>query len=148
MPVLTFKATSRKLPEGMAVESQVRDFKIMADEPPSLGGADQAMNPLEMLLCALGSCQSIVAAFYARQAGVNLQGFRVDLEGDLDPAGFMGLGTARPGLQEIRYKMYIKTDSPRENVEKLVEMIRTRCPVGDCINNGVKFSPGGFEIEE
>lgn len=148
MAVITFKATSRKLPGGMAVESESRGFKILADEPKALGGTDKAMNPVEMLLCALGSCQSIVAAAFAREAGVDLEGFRVDLEGDLDPAGFMGKGTVRPGYLDIRYKMYFKTDSPRENVEKLVEIMKNRCPVGDCLNNGVKFSPGGFEIEK
>ncbi|MCL6610562.1 MAG: OsmC family protein [Peptococcaceae bacterium] len=148
MPVMTFKATSRKMPEGMVVESEVRGFKILADEPAALGGTDKAMNPVEMLLCALGSCQGIVAAFFAREAGVDLKGFRVDLEGDLDPAGFMGKGAVRPGFLEIRYKMYFKTDSPRENVEKLVEILESRCPVGDSIKNGVKFSPAGFEIEK
>lgn len=148
MAVITFKATSTKLPGGMAVESESRGFKILADEPKALGGTDKAMNPVEMLLCALGSCQSIVAAAFAREAGVDLKGFRVDLEGDLDPAGFMGKGTVRPGYLDIRYKMYFKTDSPRENVEKLVEIMKNRCPVGDCLNNGVKFSPGGFEIEK
>ncbi|MHB8916577.1 MAG: OsmC family protein [Desulfocucumaceae bacterium] len=148
MPVLTFKATSTKLPGGMVVESEARGFKIMADEPASLRGTDTAMNPVEMLLCALGSCQSIVASFFAREAKVNLQGFRVELEGDLDPAGFMGRGTVRPGFLEIRYKMYVKTDSPPENVEKLLEIMKSRCPVGDCLHNGVKFSPGGYEIEK
>ncbi len=147
MPLLTFKATSRKLPEGMAVESRARGFRILVDEPPALGGADSAMSPVELLLCALGSCQSIVAAFFAREAGVNLQGFRVELEGDIDPAGFAGKGGARPGFKEIRYKMYFKTDSPRENVEKLVEIVESRCPVGDSLNKGVKFSAAGFDIE-
>lgn len=148
MPVITFKATTRKLPEGLAVESEAHGFRLVADEPPALGGTDKGMNPVEMLLCALGSCQAIVASFFSRQAGVKLEGFRVDVEGDMDPAGFMGIGGARPGLQEVRYKMYFKTDSPHENVEKLVEMIRTRCPVGDSVCNAVNFVPAGYEIEK
>jgi len=147
MPVMTFKATATKLPQGMAVESEARGFKIIADEPPALGGNDQGMNPVEMQLCALGSCMAIVASFFAKQNDVDLLGFRVDLEGDLDPAGFM-MGACRPGFQEIRYKMFFKTKSPRENVEKLAEVMKSRCPVGDCLMNGVKFSPAGFEIEE
>ncbi len=148
MPVITFKATSTKLPGGMLVESQSRGFRVLADEPKSLGGTDKAMNPVEMLLCALGSCQGIVAAAFAGEAGVELEGFRVDLEGDLDPAGFMGKGTVRPGYLEIRYKMYFKTGSPPESVEKLVKIMESRCPVGDSLNNGVRFAPGGYEIEK
>ncbi|MFZ5631842.1 MAG: OsmC family protein [Bacillota bacterium] len=147
MPVMTFKATSRKLPEGMAVESEARGFKLIADEPPSLGGTDKGMNPVEMQLCSLGSCMTIVAYFFAKQNGVDLQGFRVDLEGDLDPAGFM-MGKGRPGFQEVRYKMYFKTDSPAENVEKLVEVMKTRCPVGDCLSKEVTMTSRGYEIEK
>ncbi|MFZ5651261.1 MAG: OsmC family protein [Bacillota bacterium] len=148
MPAITFKATSRKLPEGMVVESESRGFKVIMDEPRNLGGTDKGMNPVEMLLCSLGSCITIVASFFAKEAGVDLKDFRVELEGDLDPAGFMGKGTARPGFMEIRYKMYIKSDSPTENVEKLMEIIKSRCPVGDSLNNGVKLTPVGYQIEK
>ncbi|MFZ5647016.1 MAG: OsmC family protein [Bacillota bacterium] len=148
MPLLKFKAISRKLPEGMAVESESRGFKVIMDEPKNLGGTDKGMNPVEMLLCSLGSCMTIVSYFFAKEAGVDLKDFRVELEGDLDPAGFLGKGTARPGFQEIRYKMYFKTDSPAANVEKLLEIMKSRCPVGDSLNNGVKFTPVGYEIEK
>lgn len=147
MPLITFKAASTKLPGGMAVENQSRGFKIMADEPPALGGKDTAMSPVEMLLCAYGSCMSIVASFFARQSGVNLHGFRVELEGDLDPSSFMG-GGGRPGFAEIRYKAFVKTDSPAENVDRLMEIVKTRCPVGDSLGSAVKITPGGYEIEK
>lgn len=147
MPLVTFKATSQKLPGGMAVESQSRGFKVLMDEPKSMRGTDQGMNPVEMLLCSLGSCMSIVSTFFAREAGVVLEDLRVELEGDLDTAGFMGKGTARAGLQEIRYKMFIKTSSPPGNVEKLVEIMKSRCPVGDSLSSGVKFTPVGIEVE-
>lgn len=146
MPVVTFKATSRKMPGGMVVESESRGFKIIADEPKNLGGTDTGMNPVEMLLCSLGSCMTIVAYFFAREAKVDLKDFRVELEGDLDTAGFMGRGTARPGFQEIRYKMIIKSESPRDNIERLFDIIKSRCPVGDSISNGVRFNPVGYEI--
>jgi len=148
MPILTFRAQSQKMPGGMVVESQASGFKVITDEPPALRGTNTGMNPVEMMLCALGSCMTTVAAFFAREAKVDLKGFRVELEGDLDPAGFMGMGTTRVGLQEIRYKMFIKTESPSEQVEKLIAIIKTRCPVGDSLLNGVKFTPGGFEIEQ
>lgn len=66
MAIETFKAVSRKLPEGLAVESEVRGFKIILDEPKELGGTNKGMNPVEALLCALGSCQTIVAAAFAQ----------------------------------------------------------------------------------
>ncbi|MFZ5597948.1 MAG: OsmC family protein [Bacillota bacterium] len=148
MSLVTFKATTRKLPEGIAVESESRGFKVILDEPPALGGNDRGMNPVELLLCSLGSCMTVVASFYAAKSDVSIRDLRVEIEGDLDPQGFMGGGASRAGLQEIRYKMFFKTDSPAANVERLVEMMKTRCPVGDSLANGVKLTPAGFEIEK
>jgi uncharacterized OsmC-like protein len=76
--------------EGEARRGEARGFKVAVDEPKELGGTDIAMNPVELLLCSLGGCMSICAAAFARGCGVELEGFRVELEGDLDPDSFMG----------------------------------------------------------
>ncbi|MGB9678815.1 MAG: OsmC family protein [Thermoanaerobacteraceae bacterium] len=139
MAIETFKAISRKLPQGLAVESEVRGFKVVMDEPKEMGGTDTGMNPVEALLCALGSCQSIVAAAFAKAKGIDLQGFWVELEGDIDVDGFMGKANVRPGFQEIRFKMHIKSNSPKEKIDEFVKFIEKTCPVGDSISNGVKL---------
>ncbi len=143
----TFKATAKKLPEGMQVETSTGKFTVLMDEPKSLGGTDKALNPVENLLCALGACQSIVAAAFAKSQGINLQDFRVELEGDLDPDGFMGLADVRNGFQEIRFKMYFKTDASPDKVEAFADFIEKRCPVGDCLENGVSLKRSGIVIE-
>ncbi|TZE81137.1 OsmC family protein [Calorimonas adulescens] len=147
MAVVTFKATSRKLPEGLMVESDVRGFKMILDEPEDLGGTNKGMNPVEALLCALGSCQSIVAAVFAKQQGINLKEFWVELEGDLDTDGFMGKSNVRPGFQEIRFKMHIKSDSPEDKVKEFAKFIEKRCPVGDTLTQGVKLVSSGVVVE-
>jgi hypothetical protein len=40
----TFKATSVLKETGMRVESEVRGFKVLADEPKNLGGTDTGMS--------------------------------------------------------------------------------------------------------
>ena len=142
-----FKATATKTPEGLQVESDARGFKLLMDEPEELGGTNKAMNPVEALLCALGSCQTIVATAFAEAQGIDLKGFSVGLEGDLDPDGFLGLADVRKGFQEIRFNMHFKTDAPKEKVEKFVEFIEKTCPVGDCLQNEVKLVKSGFTIE-
>ncbi len=88
MAVVTFKATS-KLVSGLQVDNQVRDFSLRMDEPKELGGTDTGMNPVEALLVALGSCMTIVAAAFAKAKKIDLQDFWLELEGDLDPDGFL-----------------------------------------------------------
>jgi len=133
MPIVTFKANAT-WKSGMVVEGEARGFKVMVDEPKELGGTNTAMNPVEMLLCSLGGCMGIVASAFAPMCGVELKGFSVELEGDLDPDGFMGKNpNVRKGFSEIRYKMHIISDSPEENIKKLYHLIEERCPVKDTL---------------
>jgi len=148
MAVTTYKAVSRNLPGGLAVESESRGFKMIIDEPPSMGGTDTGMSPVEALLVSLGSCQCIVAAAFAQSQGIDLKGFWVEVEGDLDPVGFMtGDPNVRPGYQEIRFKMHINTDAPQNKVEAFQHFIESRCPVGDSLGKGVSLKPEAIVIE-
>lgn len=139
----TFKAIAKKLPEGLLVESSSRGFKIMIDEPEDMGGTDKAMNPVETLLCALGACQAIVASAFAEANEFTYEEFHVELEGDLDPDGFMGLADVRSGFQEIRFTMHFKTEESQEKAEAFADFIEKTCPVGDCLANGVKLVKSG-----
>ena len=140
----TFKATAKKLPEGMQVETNSRGFKIIMDEPEDLGGTNVAMNPVEALLCALGACQTIVASAFAAAHDFTFEEFHVEVEGDLDTDGFMGLADVRKGFQEIRTVMHFKTNESQEKTEAFAEFIEKTCPVGDSLENGVKFVKAGI----
>ena len=143
----TFKATAKKTETGLQVETDARGFKFILDEPKDLGGTDTGMNPVEALLCALGACQSIVAAAFARSQKFSYRGFSVELEGDLDPDGFMGKADVRNGYSEIRFKMHFDTDETQEKAEAYADFIESRCPVGDCLANGVKLVRTGVVID-
>ncbi|MHA6252547.1 OsmC family protein [Oceanobacillus sp. CAU 1775] len=128
------------LKERVLVETTARQHRVIVDEPASLGGTDTAMNPVELLLSALGACQSIVARTYAEKFGINLNDFKVELEGDLDTDGFLGKADVRPGFSNIRSTYSIETDAPEEKVVEFLEFLENHCPVGDTIENAVGFS--------
>lgn len=135
MSKATFRAKMAWSGEGVYCEGGARNFKVAVDEPAALGGTDKAMNPVELLLCSLGGCMSICAAVFAREVGVDLRGFHVELEGDLDPNGFLGKDPhVRKGYQEIRYRMHIESPSPAENIDRLKAIIKERCPVSDTLS--------------
>ncbi|MFW5436714.1 OsmC family protein [Paenibacillus apiarius] len=138
MPLETFKATAH-LQKGMVVKAKSRNFEITVDEPKNLGGTDTAMNPVELVLCALGACQSIVARAYAPKFKIKLEEFWVEVEGELDTDGFMNKSDVRRGYSDIRYNIHIKSDASREQVEEFVQFIERTCPVGDTINNPVNL---------
>lgn len=76
---------------------------------------------------------------FCKSKGYKFTRFWVELEGDLDTDGFMGKAGVRPGFQEIRFKMHIKTDAPKEKVEEFAKFIEKTCPVGDSLANPVKL---------
>ena len=148
MPIATFKATSRWI-EGMQVENTVRNFTVRMDEPKNLGGTDTGINPVEAQLAALGSCLTIVAAAFAESQEIDLQAFWVDLEGDLDPDGFLkGKPGVRKGFQQVRFTPHIKTSSSDEKVAEFMHFIKERCPVSDVMVNGTEILQSEPVIEK
>jgi uncharacterized OsmC-like protein len=135
----TFKSTVR-LKDGLTVEAETRGHKIIMDEPQEMGGTDEGMNPVELTLSALGGCLSICASMFAESCDVELNDFSVDLEGDLDLRGFKGVDGIDPGFQEVRFTINIDSDSPKENIEKLVEVIESRCPVSDSLKRNIEIN--------
>ena len=137
MALHAYKATSILKETGMVVESEARGFKIIADEPKTLGGTDTGMNPVETLLCAIGACQCMSARFFARSLKIDMEEYRVDVEGSLDNKGFLkGDSGIRPGLQEIRVTIHIKAKASPEKIAELVALVESRCPVGETVVNG------------
>jgi len=129
-----FKSTVSWSGKGLQVEAEARGFKVTMDEPKKLGGTNTGMNPVEMLLVSLGGCVAICAAAFAKSCQIELKDCSVDLEGDLDPAGFLGLDPeAKRGFSEIRCKLNIDSESPQENIDNLKALIADRCPVSDTL---------------
>ncbi len=148
MSLTTFKATAQSLDKGMQVETSSSGFKVLIDEPERLGGTDEGMTPIELALCALGACHTIVAKMYAKQQGILLEDFRVELEGDIDFDGFRGKPDVRPGFQTIRYKYFIKSDASEEKAREFAELIQRVCPIGDSLENQVALELVDVIIEE
>lgn len=133
MAIVTFRAESI-LKEGLSVQNRGGKFTVLMDEPETLRGTDTGMNPVEMLLCCLGACQCIVARLFAKAKKIDLQDLRIELEGDLDPDGFLrGKDGVRAGLHEIRYTFHIRTDADEEKVHEFVDFVKSRCPVNDSL---------------
>jgi uncharacterized OsmC-like protein len=100
-----------------------RQFQIHADEPRELLGENTAPNPQELLMSALNACMSVGYAANAAAMGIELERLEIETEGQLDLRGFLGLDSAvKPGYEEVRYTVRIKSSAPQE---KLVELHRS-----------------------
>jgi len=123
------------LKEGLHVLSIFRKHQIDLDESKHLGGTDKGPSPIELLLAALGGCQMITLAFFAPRLGVKLKNVETEVEGYLDPRGFMGVSGVRPGFQKIRISTKIQAEGDPEKIKELIKMAEERCPVNDNIKN-------------
>lgn len=133
----TAHATTVKSAEGLKTTTSVREFDVICDEPAESGGTNLGMNPVELLLASLGSCMTIAAFYLAPSQGIEVKSFSVELEGDVDPDGFMGLNPdVRNGFSEIRITPHISCDATEEKARAFVELVASRCPVHDTISNG------------
>ncbi len=134
-----FKSVSTLL-EGVTVECVSRDHKFILDEPAELGGADKGMNPCEALLSALGACKCIVAGAFAKAHKIDLQELNIEVEGDLDPDGFLGKNPkAKVGFTEIRTSINIKSNSSQEDIKNFVDFVNNTCPVADTLVNTANY---------
>lgn len=128
------------LVNGLTVQCNAREFSITLDEPASLGGNDKGMNPVECLLSALGACKCIVARAFAKKHKINLKSVRIELDGVLDPDGFLGLNKqAKIGFSKITTKYFISADNTKEEIEQYINFIESNCPVKDTIANTPAF---------
>src|SRR3712207_9158394 len=68
--------------EGMRTEVAAGGHALVADEPESLGGADEGPNPYDLLLAALGGCTAMTLRMYADRKGWPLESVTVRLSQD------------------------------------------------------------------
>ncbi len=131
----TFKSTVQWDGQGLQCTADIRGKKIIIDEPEELGGKDKGPSPVEYILAALGGCLNILITSFSTSYQVEIKHATIHVEGDLDPDGFMGKNpNVRTGFQQIRYNIEIDSPSPQANIQRLLEHIKSICPVKDTLS--------------
>ncbi|MFE8989958.1 OsmC family protein [Streptomyces collinus] len=120
---------------GERDESRVAKYTMSSDEPAALLGTDTAVSPAEYLLQALAGCYTVTLAALGAAQGIELKGFRLELEGAIDLRGFLGIDPAiRRGLQQVRVHLHVDApDTPREQIEELIALVENRSPIRDIL---------------
>ncbi len=136
----TFSAVAETV-EGLKTKCTARGMSIILDEPVSLGGTDEGMNPVEALLSALGACKTIVANAFAKKNRITLNGIRIELDGVLDPDGFLGANPdAKIGFSKIHTRYFFDSPNTPEELDTFVAFIESHCPVHDTLTNPAELT--------
>jgi uncharacterized OsmC-like protein len=122
---------------GFAQEISAGRHRLAGDEPVDAGGTDTGPGPYELLLAALGSCQSMTLALYARRKGWPLQRVTVRLHHSRVHAEDCAACETRPVLLD-RIEVEIDLEGPLSDEQRarLLE-IAGRCPVHRTLTSAI-----------
>jgi len=118
-------------------------FNLTIDEPANMGGTDQGPSPIQVLLMALAGCLNMTGHTVAKEQGLKLKRMKIDIEGNMDAATFMGYATnSRAGFEDVNINIETEfeeviTKAQRDN---WLEETEKRCPVTDRIKTQTKIN--------
>lgn len=115
-----------------------RSFSWKLDEPRQLLGSNHAANPQELLLSGVAGCIGIAFVMGATARGVQIESLEIELSGELDLRGFLGLGDgASPGFAGLSYVMRVAADAPLALLKELCRDAIAHSPNAQTILNAV-----------
>jgi uncharacterized OsmC-like protein len=125
----------------MGGERIERRHKIVADEPYELLGTDSAPNPQELLMSAVNACMMVGYVAQAAVRGITLTTCRIEMTGELDLRGFLGLDTEVPnGYRQLDYVVTLEGDGTRAQYEEIHEAVKATSPNFYNINRTIEMN--------
>ncbi len=111
-----------------------RTFHLWGDHPEALLGQNTGPAAVETLIAAAGTCIAGGWAMFGAAMDIPVEALEIDLEGDIDLQGSMGLAQGvRPGLERIRGIIYVKSPASDEQLQQLKETVEKLSPVVDSL---------------
>ena len=113
-------------------DANARQFTLVIDEPPALGGDDLGANPVEFLLASYAGCMNVVAHLTAKELGIKVEKLTIAVSGNLNPARLFGQSEVeRAGFKQIDVNFTPVTDASPELIAQWITAIKNRCPIND-----------------
>ncbi len=104
-----------------------RGHHFIVDSPAPLGGPNEELNPIDVLLSALATCGTFVCETAAQEMDIPLDFVSITAAGDFDPRGVCG-EPYDPRVQEFRVRVGLSGPTQAQ-ANALIEAFRSRCPV-------------------
>src|SRR5262245_53741836 len=105
--------------QGYEHEIEIREHRLISDEPEDRGGTDTGPTPTELLAGSLASCSAITIEMYADRKGWELG--QVEVEVDYEERA-----SERPASFDVKLRIPAElTDEQR----KRILVIAGKCPV-------------------
>ncbi len=118
-------------------------FKMIIDEPESMGGTNEGPSPVQVLLMSLAGCLNVTGHHVANEQGLKLKKMKIVIDGDMNACTFMGCSfEERAGFQTINVviRPEFENEPDKETISAWITETEARCPVTDNIKEGTKIS--------
>jgi len=127
---VTLRARARLDDTAVACKMETGSALIEAGLHPATVGDGLAACSGDMLLEALAACAGVTLRAVATALEIPIRGGTVNVEGDLDFRGTLGVTKDQPvGFQEIRLRFDLDTEAPAGQVSKLLSLTERYCVV-------------------
>jgi uncharacterized OsmC-like protein len=116
--------------EGISCSVRTGQALVKAGLHPATGGTGALACSGDMLLEALAACAGVTLSAVATAIGVDIRGGAVNVEGDLDFRGTLGVSKdASVGFQSIRLTFELDSDASEEQLDTLLRLTERYCVV-------------------
>ncbi|HQY30500.1 MAG TPA: OsmC family protein [Thermomicrobiales bacterium] len=106
---------------------KIRDFQIITDTGPAIGGFDLGPRAPEVLLGALGSCISHTILIQAALQQIPIDSLVIDLAGEID--SLAGHSDIPGAVSDLHYTVTVQSAASAEQITALTSLLGTVCPV-------------------
>jgi len=118
------------------VRVAARNFELVVDEPPQLGGTDHGANPVEFILAGLVGCLNVVAHIVAQELGFKIDQLDIESWGTINPQRLLNQPTSdRAGYKQIGVNLKVSSEADEATLKHWLSIVESRCPVSDNIGN-------------
>ena len=127
--VVTLRA-SGSLGAGVSCRVETGRALVEAGLHPATGGSGLQACSGDMLLEALAACAGVTLQAVATALEIPVRGGTVEVEGDLDFRGTLGVSKEVPvGFRAIRLRLNLESDATGEQLDTLLKLTERYCVV-------------------
>jgi uncharacterized OsmC-like protein len=124
------KPTVKSHTDGSQAVMEAGPFSWNSDLPEPIGGTNQAPSPTALLLSALAGCAVVfIRDTLAPALGVRVEAVEATAQCEADARGLLGMAGTEPDLQNIRLDVLVQSPDGEDDVQRLYEAWRERCPI-------------------
>jgi len=128
--LVTLRASGRLDGSGVSCRVETGRALVEAGLHPATGGTGLQACSGDMLLEALAACAGVTLRAVATALEIPIKGGSVEVEGDLDFRGTLGVSKDVPvGFQAIRMNLKLDTNANQEQLNTLLKLTERYCVV-------------------